>query len=145
MRLPSWLRSRVDRSALALGLAVGDAVAIGGFVVVGEVHHGHAPLANAGHVAETMAIFFMGWAVAAVLGSLFTADAVKNFRRVFSWTVPAWVTATLLIHLTRLVSSHGGTDWTFAAVTLVIGGVMVVGWRVIAALVVRWLSSGGAG
>lgn len=137
MRLPSWLRSRVDRSRLALGLAVGDLVAVGGFVIVGEVHHGRDPLAYPGVVAETLGLFLLAWAIAAVLGGLYTADAVKNIRRVLSWTVPAWVTATLLIHATiALVSFHGGTDWTFVAVTLGIGGSMVVGWRLLAAVLV---------
>lgn len=139
MRLPSWLRSRVDRSRLAIGLAVGDVVAVGGFVVVGEVHHGRDPLVYPGVVAETLALFLAGWAVATLLGGLYTSDAVRDVRRALSWTIPAWVTATLLIHVAiAVLSFHGGTDWPFVVVTLGIGGVAVVGWRVLATVLVHW-------
>ena len=138
MALPSFARSRVDRSALALGLAVGDLLAIGGFVVAGEIRHGIPVLRMPGYVGETLAVFLVGWAVASFLGGLYTRDALKNLRRVLSWTVPAWVLATLLIHGIYLVTDlHDGTQLTFVAVTLFLGGVLVVGWRLVASLVIE--------
>ena len=136
MAVQSLVRSRVDRSRLALGLALGDVLAITGFVVAGEVRHGRDPLASPGVAAETVLVFLAGWALAALLGGLYTRDALKNVRRVLSWTVPAWVFATLLIHgAIALVSFHGGTELAFVAVTLFVGGSIVVGWRLLGAVI----------
>lgn len=133
----SLVRSRIDRSRLALGLGIGDLLAITAFVVAGEIRHGRDPMTYPGVVAETLAVFLAGWAVAAFLGGLYTADALKNPRRVLSWTVPAWALATVLVHLfVALVGFHGGTELTFVAVTLFIGGAAVVGWRLVASVVV---------
>ncbi len=136
MNLPSAVRSRIDRSWLALGLAVGDVLAIAGFVVAGEIRHGIDPLTLPGYVGETVAVFLGGWALAAFLGGLYTSDAIENPRRVLSWTVPAWVFATLVIHgFMALSDLHGGTQLTFVAVTLGLGGGLVVGWRLLVSLV----------
>ena len=136
MSVRSLVGSRIDRSRLALGLAVGDLLAVGGFVVAGEIRHGRDPFRFPGIVAETLVLFLLGWAVAALLGGLYTRDAVKNPRRVLSWTVPAWILATLLVHgVMALVSFHGGTALSFVAVTLGIGGILVVGWRLVLSIV----------
>jgi hypothetical protein len=138
MNLSSLIRSRIDRSRLALGLGIGDLLAISGFVIAGEYRHGIDPLVFPGVVGETLAVFLGGWAIAAVLGGLYTSDALKNPRRVLSWTVPAWVFATLLTHGFMAVTSfHGGTELSFVAVTLGFGGIAVVGWRLVLAILLR--------
>lgn len=137
MTVRSLVDSRVDRSRLALGLGIGDLLAVSGFVISGEIRHGIDPLLTPGYVAETLALFLLGWAVAALLGGLYTRDAVKNPRRVLSWTVPAWIMATLLVHgVMALVDFHGGTELSFVAVTLAIGGVLVIGWRLVLSIVI---------
>ncbi|MEF8775947.1 MAG: DUF3054 domain-containing protein [Haloarculaceae archaeon] len=136
MSVRSLVDARVDRSRLVLGLGIGDLLAVGGFVVAGEIRHGIDPLVAPGYVGETLALFLLGWATAALLGGLYTRDAVKSPRRVLSWTLPAWIMATLLVHaVMALVGFHGGTGLTFVAVTLGIGGVLVVGWRLVVSLV----------
>jgi len=139
MDLRTYVAARVDPTPLSAGLAVGDVLAIGAFVVAGEIRHGTDPVANPLLVADTLAPFLLGWALAALLGGLYTTDALKNPRRVLSWTVPAWVLATLVGHGLRATELfHGGTTLGFIAVTLGLGGALVVGWRLlVAALLAR--------
>jgi len=138
MSTSTYLRSRVDARPLAGLLAVGDVLALLVFVVAGTVEHGGSPLANPGALAETLAPFLLAWVVVALLGGLYTADAVVTARRALGWTVPAWVVAVLLGHALRATPVFsGGTAPAFVVVTLVVGGVLLVGWRVLFAFAKR--------
>jgi hypothetical protein len=51
-----------------------------------------------------------------------------------SWTVPAWVvTVAIAMPLRATPQLSGGVAPTFIVVTLLVGGLIVVGWRVLAA------------
>lgn len=136
MSTSTYLRSRVDVRPLAGLLAVGDAIAITSFVVAGIIQHGGQPFSNPGEVPGPVAPFLIGWFAVALLGGLYTADAVLSPQRAIGWTVPAWVLAVLVGHALRATSLFpGGTEISFVVVTLVIGGVLVVGWRLLASVV----------
>jgi hypothetical protein len=133
MNTRTYLRSRVDARPLAAVLAVGDLVALTAFVVAGTIQHGERPFANPEVVVGALAPFLLAWALLSVVGGLYTADAVISVRRALSWTAPVWVFAVLLGQGLRATSLFpGGTSAPFVVVTLVVGGSLVVGWRVLA-------------
>jgi hypothetical protein len=138
MSTATYVRTRVDPEPFALGLAMGDAAAIVAFAAAGVTQHGGDPVGDPAHVLLVAAPFLIGWGLAAFLGGLYTRDAITSPRRALSWAIPAWVVATLLGHALRSTAVfQGGTELTFVLVTLAFGGVLVLGWRVLAALVVE--------
>lgn len=130
------LRSRVDVSPLAAGLVVGDAVALSVFFTLGAESHGFQPFSNPAVVAEGVAPFLLTWLLAATVTGLYACSALTSPLRVFSIAVPAWILAALAGHGLRATQLfRGNTAWTFILVSLVVGGLLVVGWRMLAALV----------
>ncbi|MEF8782894.1 MAG: DUF3054 domain-containing protein [Haloarculaceae archaeon] len=137
MSTSTYLRSRVDVRPFAGLLAVGDALAITSFVVAGIIQHGGQPFSNPGEVPGPVAPFLLGWFAVALLGGLYTVDALLSPRRALSWTAPAWVIAVLVGHGLRATSLFpGGTTAGFILVTLVVGGILVVGWRLLASVAI---------
>ena len=136
MSTSTYLRSRVDVSPLAGVLVAGDVLALTTFVVAGTVHHGGQPFSNPSRVAGALAPFLLGWLIVAILAGLYTRDAVLSARRALSWTVPAWVLSVLVGHTLRLTSLFpGNTTVGFLVVTLLLGGTLVVGWRLLVTFV----------
>lgn len=129
------LRPGVEPRPLAGVLFLGDVLALTAFVVAGSVQHGQQPFANPAVVGETLAPFLLAWLAVALLGGLYTAEAVLGVRRALARTVPAWLVAVLLgqgLRATPVFS--GGTALAFVLVTLVVGGTLLVGWRVLVAV-----------
>lgn len=134
MSTRTYLQSRIDTAPLVAGLAIGDLVAVTAFVIIGQINHGGQPLANPEIIPGTLAPFLIGWILVGFLGGLFTLDSVSTVRRALSWTVPAWVFAALIAHALRATALfEGDTALTFLAVTLTAGGLLVVGYRCVAA------------
>lgn len=136
MSTTTYLRSRVEFSPLALALAVGDLLALTTFIVAGTLSHGERPFANPDVVAGALAPFLLAWWGAALLGGLYTSDAVLGVRRAASWALPAWAVAVVVgqgLRATPLF--RGGFAVTFMLVTFVVGGLLVVGWRCLVAAV----------
>lgn len=135
MRTGTYVRTRVEPIPLTVGLAVGDAAAVLAFFVAGEIQHNADPFGNPAFVLTGAAPFLLGWAVVAFFGGLYTRDAVASPRRAVSWAVPAWIVATLLGHALRSTAVfRGGTALSFVLVTMAIGGVLLVGWRILVAV-----------
>lgn len=136
MSTTSYVRSQVEPTSLAAGLAVGDILAITAFIAAGRQEHMGQPIGDPVGFLDALAPFLIGWAVAAVVGGLYTRDAVLTPRRAVSWTLPAWVLA-LLIGMGLRASSlfTGSAAPTFVLVTFVVGGTLLVGWRGLAASV----------
>lgn len=134
MSTTTYLRSRVDTSSLVAGLAVGDVLAIAAFVAAGRLQHLGRPVGDPMGFLDTLVPFLVGWALAALVGGLYTRDAVLTPRRAVSWALPAWIVAALVgvgLRATQVFS--GGAALPFLVVTLVAGGTFVVGWRALAA------------
>lgn len=137
MSTSTYFRSRVDVRPLAAVLAAGDLLALTVFIVAGTSHHGERPFANPDIVIGALAPFVLAWAAVAFVGGLYTAGAVVSIRRALLWTGPVWVFAAVLGHGLRATPLfRGDTTLTFLLVTLAIGGVLVVGWRVLVSALV---------
>lgn len=133
----TWsLRRRVEPSSLTALLAAGDLVAIGVFVVAGELSHGYSLVDDGGRFVGTLVPFLLGWIPVSILGNLYTPDAVANLRRALSWTVPAWAVAVIIAQALRATSVfHGDLAATFALVSFGVGGALIVAWRSLVTLV----------
>jgi len=136
MRMGTFLRTRVDRSPLVPGLLLGDLAAIVVFAAIGVDHHGGDPLGDPTSVALTAAPFLIGWLLVAFVAGLYTVDAVSSVGRAASWAVPAWIVAALVGQGLRATALFpGNTALTFVLVTILFGGLLLVGFRVVAAAV----------
>ena len=132
MNVTPSLRPRIEPSSTTALLAVGDLVAIGAFVVAGELSHGYHPIMDAGRVGGTLVPFLVGWAVVSVAGGLYTKTAIAGVRNAAVWTIPAWIVAVVIAQMLRATRVfHGDAALTFALVSVAIGGGLLVVWRVI--------------
>ena len=133
----SWLDQRLDFSRRTVLLAVGDVLALTGFVAAGQAQHtGGNPLADPVDLIGALAPFLIGWLVVALIGGLYTDDALVSPRRMLSWTVPAWILgATIALALRATSLFPGSINGLFPVVALAVGGILVIGWRILAAVV----------
>lgn len=128
------LRARLEPSLVAR-LAAGDVLALTAFFTMGAHTHGLRPFSNPTVVLEGATPFLLTWGLAAVVAGLYTADAVGSVARAVTVTVPAWILAALAGQGLRGTEFfRGSVAWTFLVVTLVVGGGLVVGWRVLATI-----------
>lgn len=125
------VRGRVDVSLPTLGLAVGDLAAIGLFVVLGEISHGIDPLGSPGVVADTYAPFVIGWLLVAVPAGAYAAAVRTSPGRAAITVAGAWLVADVVAQALRSTAYfHGNGALTFAIVAFLVGGTLLVGWRV---------------
>lgn len=116
-------------------LAIGDAVAIVTFAVAGAFSHHPDPLGNPAVVAEISAPFLVGWAAVAVVAGLYARDAVTSIRTAAIRTVPAAVLGVGVgLALRATPWFRGGVAPTFVLVAVVVTGSLLVGWRLLAAV-----------
>lgn len=133
----SWVDQRLELSRWTALLAVGDLVAIGAFVAAGQAHHtGENPFLVPGDYLGALAPFLVGWIVVALIGGLYTHDALLGPRRMLSWSLPAWLFgAVIALALRATPYLPGNVNGLFPVVAVVFGGLLVVGWRTVAAAV----------
>ncbi|MFB6227332.1 MAG: DUF3054 domain-containing protein [Halobacteriales archaeon] len=123
------LRSRVDVSRVSGILLAGDLLAIGLFVVAGEIRHGRPPATG----TLTFLEFATGWLLAAVAAGAYRRDAVSSPGRTVLVAGGGWLLGASLGQLIRAVVEPGFyVAQTFFLVTLGVGGVLLVGWRLLA-------------
>jgi hypothetical protein len=122
---------RVVRSTTTLGLALADLFLILLFVVLGELqHYGLAGLAR---VPVTAAPFVLGWALAAVALGLYGTAWLASPRAAALRTAGAWVVAVAVGQGLRATPYlPGDAAPAFVVVSLGIGMVLLVPWRVAA-------------
>lgn len=132
----NWLDRRLDVSWRTGALAVGDFLALAAFVAIGQAHHtGANPLAAPVELLGSLAPFLLGWLLVALIGGLYTHDALLGPRRMLSWTVPAWILGALLALALRWTALFpGNVRGLFPFVAVGFGGLVVVGWRTVAAV-----------
>lgn len=136
MSTTSAIGRRVDPEGAMVVLALGDVLAVVTFVVVGEITHGIDPLAQPGRVAGTLAPFLIGLAVVTLAGGLYTRDAIRSPGRAVSLIVPAWIGAVVVAQALRWTSFFpGNAALTFALVSILVGGTLLLVWRAIASTI----------
>lgn len=134
----TWSRGlRVESGSLTALLAVGDFTAIGVFVAAGLVSHGYSDLpAHAGRFVGTFVPFAVGWILVAVAGNLYTHESVGTVRKTVVRTLLAWGLGVVVAQALRSTSVFpGNAAVTFALVAFAVGGVLLVTWRVLVAVV----------
>lgn len=117
--------------------AVVDVVLIVAFAAIGRSSHGEA-LAPLGLWTTTWP-FLTGWAVAVLV-----SRAWRRPLAVWPTGVVAWVLTVALGMLLRVASGQG-IALSFVIVATIVLGVFLVGWRLIAALVLRATRAGRRG
>jgi len=136
MSAASSHRWRVDPEPSMAVLALGDLLAVLVFVVVGEITHNIDPVAQFGRVLGTLTPFLIGFAAVALLGGLYTRDAIRSPKRAVSLVVPAWIGAVLIAQVLRATAFFpGNAAVTFAIVSMAVGGLLLLAWRAVAAVV----------
>lgn len=130
------LRARVTASRPMAAVAVGDAAALSVFFTLGAKSHNLQPFANPGVVAEGVAPFLLTWFLAASLTGLYAGETLRSPAKTLTVGLPTWVLAALAGHGLRATTLfRGDTAWTFVLVSLVVGGGLLLGWRLLAAVV----------
>ncbi|WP_254543928.1 DUF3054 domain-containing protein [Halomarina pelagica] len=132
------LRGRIDPSLATLGLAVGDLLLVGAFVVLGEVSHFDAAfvLANPGYVLGTYLPFALGWLVVAPLVGAYGRAARSTARSAAVYAAGSWFGAVVVGQALRATALfHGEFAATFFLVSLGVGLALLLPWRVAVSVV----------
>lgn len=128
----SILGDRVALSRQTLILVIGDVLMIALFVAAGQLRHGNPLLAG----LDTFAAFAIGWTIVATPAGAYTNRALENPRYAGSLAVIGWTGGTLIGQLIRtLTGASTGFVPVFTAVALVTGGILLVGWRLSARII----------
>ena len=119
------LNDRVDTAGLPL--AVGDLLAILGVLTIGMVQHSTLTATRAPGV---YAPFVIGWLVGAVVIGAYSAGAGESAKAAIPLGLRAWVIAALVgFGLRATAVFPGDLAVAFAAITLVLTGVLIGGFR----------------
>jgi hypothetical protein len=121
---------RIELSARTAMVAVGDLLAIALFVGVGELTHGINPVLNPARFAGTLMPFYLGWLLVAGIGGLYTAAATGTVRAAVSRAIVGWVLAVGIAQGLRSTEMFpGNAAVTFALVSVLVGGTLLMLWR----------------
>lgn len=121
----------IDASSRTAVLALGDVVAIGLFVIAGELRHYPVEIAFQ-RTPGTLVPFLLGWTLAAPLAGLYARGHRRAVPAALR-TALAWIGATgVAMALRSLETFHGSADLTFALVSVGVGIVLLVPWRLLA-------------
>lgn len=136
------VRGAIAEALPIVGLELGDLVAIGVFVVLGEISHEVDPVTNPVIVADTFVPFMIGWLFVSIPAGMYAVGTRESPRSVAVRTIQTWFVAVVLaLTLRRSIFFRGGTTpldeyVTFGFVAFAVGGVLLVAWRV-AVVVIR--------
>ncbi len=118
------LNDRVDTAGLPL--AVGDLLAILGVLTIGMLQHSTLTATRAPGV---YAPFVIGWLVGAVIIGAYSAGAGESAKAAIPLGLRAWVVAALIGFGLRATIFRGGLAVAFVAITLVLTGGLIAGFR----------------
>ncbi|WP_418285874.1 DUF3054 domain-containing protein [Halorubrum sp. DTA46] len=129
MDAPSFLASRLDRAAAPL--AVGDVLALLVLLTVGSLSHHTTDflLSNPLYLLEVFAPFVIGWVLVAPLVGAYSAGAVETAKSSVPLVIRSWIPAAAIGFVLRAFVFTGGAAPTFVAIMLVLGAVVLGGWR----------------
>lgn len=118
-----------DQSRATLALAAGDVVLIVVFVVAGEVRHYPLELVPT-RTPGTLAPFLVGWVLGSLLAGAYTTRTRTVPAAAVGRTVVAWAIAVAVAGALRATQPvQGETSPTLLAVSLGVGLVLLVPWR----------------
>lgn len=124
---------RVDASPKSFGVAIGDASLIGLFVLAGELSHYSVDylLANPSQIIDTALPFYIGWILAALALGAYSYAARATVKRAIAVAGGTWIVAALIGQALRSTSLfHGDFAVTFLLVSVGVGLVLLVPWRI---------------
>jgi hypothetical protein len=128
------LGGRVELSSLTAALAGVDVLLLLTFVVVGEFSHFGVTALAFERAPGTAAPFLLGWAVIAPLAGVYGTAARRSVRAAAVRTVAAWAGTVVVAQSLRATAAFPG-DFAvaFALVSLGVGLVLLLPWRVLVA------------
>lgn len=130
--------TRFDRSALTVLLLLVDAAIIAAQLSYGLITHGTAPLADLLYTTETVAPFLLGWLLVAPMVGLYTVRVRESIVETVLAVAIAWIVAALIgVGLRATPWIVGGAPPTFLLVTVVMGLVTLLPWRLLVTFVAR--------
>jgi hypothetical protein len=114
-----------------LVLLVGDWLAIGLFVLLGQMDHGMFSAAGLPRLLQTTVVLAAPWTVvAALLGAYQVEPDARNKWRFLGRSLTAWLVAAPLALLLRAwLQGQAAIIVAFFVVTLMLGGAFVLLWR----------------
>lgn len=114
-------------------LLVGDFLAIGLFVALGELQHGR-PILTGG---PTFVEFGVGWLIAGTVLGVFETASTADRGQAIVRTSSGWVLAVGIAQLFRAIRESGfSISPSFLAVSMAFGGALLLTWRL---AVVEWV------
>lgn len=125
----SFLATRLDRDAVPL--AVGDLLALITLLTVGTLNYSTVAFlsSNPLYLLEVYAPFLIAWGLVAPLVGAYSAGAVETAKSSVPLAVRSWIPAALVGLALREFVFSGGAALVFAVVMLVLGSVVLGGWR----------------
>ncbi|WP_330632262.1 DUF3054 domain-containing protein [Halocatena halophila] len=126
--------ARIDRSPETLLVALGDLLLIGLFVLVGELRHWGLEylLANPMRLVGTATPFLLGWIAGSLILGTYSRTARRTPKTATLYAAGTWLIAVVIGQTLRATSVfHGDFAISFALVSLAVGLVLLVPWRVL--------------
>lgn len=117
-----------------INLAIGDALVFLIFALIGRQNHGTGKaigvLENIAEVVVIASPFLIGWFVVAPFFGLYRRGLELQPRKMIQRTILAWVIAWPVgLALRGIFVDHGMPPITFAIVTLLFNGILLLVWR----------------
>ncbi|ELY46143.1 DUF3054 domain-containing protein [Natronorubrum tibetense] len=124
----------IDRETLLL--AAGDIGLLVGLVLVGQLSHNVNPIEQPVASLEAIAPFVIGWLAVAALAGLYTRSVVSSVTQTVRLTTVTWIAAANVGLLLRQTVFGDTAAWPFPLVITGFGLLLLVGWRIVVALIV---------
>lgn len=141
--MASRLAGRFPLTPVTGLLLVGDALALVAFVVVGALEHNIDPVSYTTRIAANAAPFVFGWLLVALVGGLYTPAATDSVRETLRRGIPAWFVAVVIAQTLRSTDFlPGNAPLSFVLVSLLFGGLFLLGWRVLATVALGYYETG---
>lgn len=116
-------------------LVAGDVAALLAFAAMGRGSHGLATgLAAVAETARTAAPFIGGWLIAAPFVGAFAPAATRGPLPMLRTTLVAWLPALAVGAVLRALAIGRFSPPSFYVVTLLVGALLLAGWRAAFAL-----------
>lgn len=138
LRSRPTVRDRFPTTRTAVGILIGDLVALFAFLAVGQYSHGYFFWEFPVRTVVVLAPFVVGWLLVAPLSGLFTRRTMASYRYTLLTVVPAWIVVSLLggaVRKTALVP--GNAPVSFLLANIVFGTLFLGIWRLVATTLLR--------